>query len=151
MLVVHFQRAGKVKSLPVPANARIPAPHQGKTYFSAKVAYEYPIYYVQTDGSVSMFVITSTGVVVIDAPPAIGAGMEQAIRDVTNLPVTHLIYTHSHSDHIGNANATIFKNAEKVAHEETAKVLAARNDPARPVPTNTFSGCTKTVTLSGIR
>jgi glyoxylase-like metal-dependent hydrolase (beta-lactamase superfamily II) len=144
---VRNTRATKIKSLPVPANAVVPGPLPGKSYFSAKITKD--VYYVQMDGSISMFVLTSYGVVVVDAPPAIGGNMSLAIKEVTNLPVTYLIYTHSHGDHIGNANHPMFQNAERVAHEETAKVLRERNDPNRPVPRTTFSGCSRTLFIGG--
>lgn len=56
---------------------------------------------------------------------------------MTDKPVTHVVYSHEHTDHIGAAS--LFpKNATIVAHKETARLVAARNDPRRPVPTITF-------------
>jgi len=143
------RKRATVESLPIPVNAQIPGPLTGKSYFSAQVVKD--VYYVQKEGSLSLFIVTNCGVVVVDAPPSIGADMEMAIKEVTTKRVTHLIYTHSHGDHIGNANATLFKNAEIIAHEETTKVLKERKDPARPVPRTSFSGCSKNLNIGDKR
>jgi glyoxylase-like metal-dependent hydrolase (beta-lactamase superfamily II) len=92
-----------------------------------------------TDGVYqSMFVVTSSGVVVVDAPPSIGANLTKAIAEVTALPVTHMIYSHSHTDHIGSS--TVFPDAIPIiAHEETKRLLVRSADPNRRIPTVTFS------------
>lgn len=48
------------------------------------------------------FVITDTGVVVIDAlgSPALAQRLVDKIRGLTPLPITHVIVTHYHADHI---------------------------------------------------
>jgi len=83
-----------------------------------------------------MFLVTQEGVVVVDAPPAIGDKMFAAVSEVTDRPITHLIYSHAHKDHIGAAN--LFQNVIRVAHNETARVLNERNDPNRSVPDMNF-------------
>ncbi|WP_245331876.1 MBL fold metallo-hydrolase [Bradyrhizobium sp. NAS80.1] len=50
-----------------------------------------------------MFLVYDKGVVVVDAPPSYSAHLKQAIADVTDRPITHLIYSHAHIDHIGGA------------------------------------------------
>src|SRR4051812_12776163 len=46
-----------------------------------------------TDGVYqAMFLVTDQGVVVVDAPPTIGANLLRAITDVTDQPITHVIY-----------------------------------------------------------
>jgi glyoxylase-like metal-dependent hydrolase (beta-lactamase superfamily II) len=62
------------------------------------------VYYVTNTAYNALFAVTSFGVVLIDAP---GAFVLSAIRDVTQLPLTHLIYSHAHVDHIGAAGAVI--------------------------------------------
>jgi glyoxylase-like metal-dependent hydrolase (beta-lactamase superfamily II) len=59
------------------------------------------------------------------------------IREVTDKPITHLIYSHSHADHIAGANA-LGKVPTIIAHAETKRLLARDNDPHRPPPTVTF-------------
>ena len=84
------------------------------------------------------FVVTSKGVVVIDAPPAMIDKLQAAIAKTTKQPATHVILTHSHFDHIGGV--TKFKGAKIVAHELTKSVLAVYPDADRPVPMITFAG-----------
>jgi glyoxylase-like metal-dependent hydrolase (beta-lactamase superfamily II) len=62
------------------------------------------VYVVSAGGSNSMFLVTQEGVVVVDAPPAIGDKIFAAVSNVTDRPITHLIYSHAHKDHIGAAN-----------------------------------------------
>jgi glyoxylase-like metal-dependent hydrolase (beta-lactamase superfamily II) len=101
------------------------------------------LYWV-TDGSYdAMFLVTDEGVVVVDAPPSIGQNYLKAITDVTDKPITHVIYSHAHLDHIGAAG--IFpKNATYVAHQATglelqrAMSLASNTSAIPPIPTLTF-------------
>ena len=95
------------------------------------------LYYV-TDGLYNaMFLIYDKGVIAADAPPTIGEKYIKAIKDVTDKPITHLIYTHSHTDHIGGA-IYFPKNIEIIAHRDTYDVLKKRFDPRRIVPTTVF-------------
>jgi len=91
-----------------------------------------------TDGAYStMFLVTSAGVIACDAPPTLGANYLKAIAEVTDRPVTHLIYSHEHVDHI--AGAHLFpKDMTIIGHRRTAELLASRKDPRRPPPTVTF-------------
>src|SRR5258706_7341544 len=58
--------------------------------------------YVVISGFVqAAFVVTGEGVVLVDAPPALDGKIQAAIASVTDKPVTHFIYTHSHADHVG--------------------------------------------------
>jgi glyoxylase-like metal-dependent hydrolase (beta-lactamase superfamily II) len=102
------------------------------------------LYWV-TDGSYNaMFLVTDKGVVAVDAPPSIGKNYLKAIAEVTDKPVTYVIYSHAHIDHIGAAG--IFpKNTTFIAQQETAAELqraksVARNASMVPsIPTVTFS------------
>ena len=101
------------------------------------------LYWV-TDGSYNtMFLVTDEGVVAIDAPPSIGRNYLKAIADVTDKPITHVIYSHAHLDHIGAAG--IFpNNATYIAHQDTglelqrAMSLASNTSAVPPIPTITF-------------
>ena len=101
------------------------------------------LYWV-TDGSYNaMFLVTDEGVVVVDAPPSIGQNYLKAIADVTDKPITHVIYSHAHLDHIGAAG--IFpKNATYISHQLTgeelqrAVSLTSNTSAIPPVPTITF-------------
>ena len=81
------------------------------------------LYWV-TDGSYNtMFLVTDEGVVAVDAPPSIGANYIKAISEVTDQPITHVIYSHSHLDHIGAAASIFPENATYIAHEAIAEEL----------------------------
>jgi len=79
------------------------------------------LYWV-TDGAYNtMFMVTSEGVVAVDAPPTLGAKYLQAISEVTSKPVVYLIYSHEHTDHIGAAY--LFpKTVKIIAQKETARI-----------------------------
>jgi len=123
---------------PVPAGALGPTVN-ASGYSVGHVAAN--LYWV-TDGFYqAMFVTTPRGVVLVDAPPTIGHNLPRAIAEVTaarNLPdrVTHVIYSHSHADHIGAAG--IFPGAVRIAHAQTKQLLRDARDPNRPLPTVTF-------------
>ncbi len=101
------------------------------------------VYIVSAGGYNSLFLVSQEGVVVVDAPPAIGDKIFAAVSNVTDMPITHLIYSHAHKDHIGAAN--LFENVTIIAHNETAKILNERNDTNRPIPDKNF---TKEINLS---
>ena len=62
--------------------------------------------YMITDNAIqSMFMVYETGVVVMDAPQAYAAHIVAGISEVSDKPITHLIYSHSHADHIGGATS----------------------------------------------
>jgi len=133
--------SGAPGAAPVPSAARGPAIPQDKGYLVREI--RGGLYWV-TDGTYqAMFLTTGRGVIAVDAPPSLGKKYLQAIRDVTREPVTHVIYSHAHKDHIGAA-AMFPRNAKFVAHRDTATNLARAKDPDRPVPTVTF---TRTMTL----
>jgi glyoxylase-like metal-dependent hydrolase (beta-lactamase superfamily II) len=85
-----------------------------------------------------MFLTTGEGVIVIDAPQPIGEKYLHAIADVTDEPITHMIYSHSHPDHTGSAGQIFPEDIEYIAHQDTADILISENDPNRPIPTITF-------------
>lgn len=58
--------------------------------------------YMVTDGSYqSIFLVARNSVIVVDAPPTIGHNLFKGIRTVTDLPISHVVYSHAHADHIG--------------------------------------------------
>jgi len=96
------------------------------------------LYWV-TDGAYqAMFLTTGEGVILVDAPPSLGPNLAKAISDVTDEPVTYVVYSHHHADHIGAAGQ-FAETATCVGHEATAALLDRDDDPNRPVPTVTFA------------
>ncbi len=113
-----------------------------KGYFVVEIADG--LYWLNDFAYQVMFLTTGEGVIVVDVPPSMGENILNAIAEVTDEPVTHVIYSHIHKDHIGAAN--IFPDTVTIiAHKDTATHLAMKNDPGRPVPTITFDD---TYTLS---
>ncbi|HQS01314.1 MULTISPECIES: MBL fold metallo-hydrolase [unclassified Polaromonas] len=71
------------------------------------------------------FVVTPAGVVVIDAlgSPALATRLMAEIRKVTPQPVTHVIVTHYHADHIYGLQAFKAQGARIVAHRAARDYL----------------------------
>ncbi|SCB27324.1 MBL fold metallo-hydrolase [Rhizobium hainanense] len=121
--------------LPVPNSAAVPPVDPAKGYRLQELGHG--LYMVTDNAYQSMFMVYDKGVVVMDAPPSYSAHLKQAIAEVTDRPITHLIYSHAHIDHIGGA-ADLGGHPIIVAQEETKRLLERSNDPKRPVPTVTF-------------
>jgi glyoxylase-like metal-dependent hydrolase (beta-lactamase superfamily II) len=96
--------------------------------------------YVVLDGFyLAMFVVSTEGVIVIDAPPTTDMNLVYAVGNVTDKPVTHMIYSHAHADHIGSAFRFAGPHVNIIAHEETLRLLKeVPADPFRPIPKTTF-------------
>jgi glyoxylase-like metal-dependent hydrolase (beta-lactamase superfamily II) len=124
------------KYLDVPASAKGPAIPAGRAYRTENLGGG--LYMITDNAYQSAFLVHDSGVVVIDAPPGYAARIPQAIAEVTDRPVTHVIYSHSHTDHIGGVNA-LGGAPVIIAQEETARLLTRAADPNRPLPTVTFT------------
>ena len=73
-------------------------------------------------GNTGVF-ITSKGVVVVDSKnPGWGQPLLDKIKELTPNPVTHLINTHTHFDHV-SGNVEFPTTVEIVAHENTATLM----------------------------
>jgi glyoxylase-like metal-dependent hydrolase (beta-lactamase superfamily II) len=120
----------------VPASARGPEVPLSKGYRLQELGRG--LYMVTDNAYQSMFLVHDSGVVVVDAPPSYAARLRTAIAEVTNRAITHLVYSHSHVDHIGGAK-TLGGRPIIIAHEETARLLKRAADVNRPLPTVTFS------------
>lgn len=77
------------------------------------------------------FVITPGGVVVVDAlgSPALARRLLAEIRKLTPLPVTHVVATHFHADHVYGLQAFKAAGAKVIAHRGAREYLAS--DTAR--------------------
>jgi glyoxylase-like metal-dependent hydrolase (beta-lactamase superfamily II) len=96
------------------------------------------LYMVTENVYQSMFMVHERGVVVIDAPPSLAAFIPKAIAEVTDRPITHLIYSHSHADHIGGA-LSLGGRPIIIAQVETKKLLERAHDANRPLPNKIFA------------
>ena len=130
---LHPEKMREAASLP--ESAKGPQIDFSKGYLVEEI--KDGLYWV-TDGTYNtMFLTTGQGVIAIDAPPSIGENYLKAIEEVTDEPITHVIYSHTHIDHIGSA-AMFPDEAIIIAHQDTASELEDRNDPNRPIPNVTF-------------
>src|SRR4026209_2289231 len=59
------------------------------------------LYMITDNGYQSMFMVYDKGVVGVDAPTSYAQYSLKGIAEVTDNPITHVIYSHSHNDHIG--------------------------------------------------
>ncbi|MGW5664673.1 MBL fold metallo-hydrolase [Streptomyces sp. NPDC003758] len=95
------------------------------------------VHWVTDGGYQCAFVVCDDEVVAIDAPPSLGRLVTRAIRDVTDKPITHVLYTHFHGDHIGTVNQ-FPDDAVRIAQQETHAMLSETGDSLRRLPDVTF-------------
>src|SRR5712692_7593322 len=134
---------------PVPKRALGP-PVNADGYFVGQIKGD--LYWVTDSFYTAMFLTTQDGVVLVDAPPTIGHNLLRAIGAVTQAngrpsQVTHLVYSHSHADHIG-ASSLLGSDVVRIGHRECRTLLLRDNDPNRPPPEVTFED-RHTLTVGG--
>lgn len=112
-----------------------PLPERGYNYF--KIAEN--TYFVHDDFENMAFFVTDVGVVVYDAKPDVTPYLLEVVKEVTDKPITHVIYSHHHRDH-AEGMYLFPKSAIKIANDETARYLKRANDPKRPLPDVVWSG-----------
>lgn len=106
-----------------------PLPERGFNYF--QIADN--AYFVHDNFEHQVFFVTDVGVVVYDALPDVTPFTLKAIAEVTDKPITHVIYSHHHADHARGMH--LFpESATIIGSKETAQLLKDVNDPLRPVP-----------------
>ena len=115
------------------------------------------------------FVVTPAGVVVIDAlgSPALAERLAAEIRKITPKPITHVIVTHYHADHIYGLQTFKAMGARIIAHSAAKEYLnsdAARlrleasrqelapwvNEDTHLVEADEWIGGSKTLTIGGM-
>jgi glyoxylase-like metal-dependent hydrolase (beta-lactamase superfamily II) len=100
------------------------------------------LFVMQGGGGNSSVFVTGSGVVVVDTKnPGWGQPLLDAIRKVTEKPVTTIVNTHTHGDHV-SGNVEFPASVEVVTHENTAanmKVMRPNSSAApNPNPPNIF-------------
>jgi glyoxylase-like metal-dependent hydrolase (beta-lactamase superfamily II) len=87
------------------------------------------LYMMRGGGGNSAVFITATGVTVVDTKnPGWGAPLLEKIKSVTDKPVTTIINTHTHGDHV-SGNVEFPATVEVVTHENTAKNMQEMRGP----------------------
>jgi len=123
------------KHLEVPESSKGPPVDPAKGYRIQDLGQG--LYMVTDNGYQNMFMVYDKGVVLVDAPPSYAQYIPKAIAEVTDKPITHIIYSHAHNDHIGGTKG-LGGHPIIIAQEETKRLLLRANDPNRPIPTVTF-------------
>jgi len=123
------------KYMDIPESAKGPAVDPAKGYRLQELGKG--LYMITDNIYQSMFMVYDKGVVVVDTPPTFALHIPQAIAEVTTQPITHVVYSHSHIDHIGGTRG-LGGTPIIIAQEETKKLLEQAKDPNRPLPTVTF-------------
>ena len=80
------------------------------------------------------FVVTADGVVAIDAGSSrdhVAAALRD-LREITDLPVTHVILTHGHWDHVGGLGALLADGATVIAQANLPDELRLENSGPPP-------------------
>jgi quinoprotein relay system zinc metallohydrolase 2 len=74
------------------------------------------------------FILGEDSVAVIDAggSRAVGEAVYLAVRQVTEKPISHLILTHMHPDHVMGAEVLIEAGAQVIGHRKLGQALVAR-------------------------
>jgi cyclase len=101
------------------------------------------LYVIKGGGGNTAAFVTTSGVVVVDTKVAgWGEAILEKIRSVTDKPVTMIINTHTHGDHVGS-NAEFAPTVEIVAQENTKanmeKMDAFKGAKAQFLPGRTFT------------
>lgn len=132
-------RGDTIVAAPVPPAALGPQVAWAKGYHVAEVTPGSGVYWVTEGSHQVLFFTTGRGVVVVDAPPIFGDKIAKAIAEVTREPVTHLIYSHHHADHI--AGAWQFPaGIQVIASAATAARLRALQAGSRAAPFGVLVG-----------
>jgi len=92
------------------------------------------LYLMRGGGGNSAVFITATGVVVVDTKnPGWGQPLIEAIRKVTDKPVTTIINTHTHGDHV-SGNVEFPASVEVVTHVNTEANMKVMRTPTGIAP-----------------
>jgi glyoxylase-like metal-dependent hydrolase (beta-lactamase superfamily II) len=92
------------------------------------------LYMMRGGGGNSAVFITASGVVVVDTKnPGWGQPLLDKIKSVTDKPVTMIINTHTHGDHV-SGNVEFPATVEVVTHANTAKNMQEMRTPSGITP-----------------
>jgi glyoxylase-like metal-dependent hydrolase (beta-lactamase superfamily II) len=80
-------------------------------------------YWVQHQNYSATFYVGDKGVLLFDAPERVGETMLKAVAEVTKLPVTALVLSHDHADHIADTPAI---RAAAAQAKTTLRIIASK-------------------------
>ena len=104
--------------------------------------------FTSTGFTVSMFVVTEAGVMVVDPmDPAHAAALLAEIRRVTAAPVRFLFYSHNHWDHVRGGRVFREAGAVIVSHAAARDYIAANPTEDLELPDQTWTGARAAFTL----
>ena len=139
-----------VAQAPAPAPAQ-PAAQQ-PMFATTKVEGTDNVYIFRYQNHQSMFIVTPAGVIVTDPisyvrPQAAKAYLDE-IRKITQAPITYLVYSHHHYDHI--AGGKVFKDAGAtvISHRRAKERLVQLKAPDVVIPDQVVDG-KRTIKLGG--
>ena len=106
------------------------------------------VYRLQNNFHYSMVVVTDEGAVVTDPINADAAAwIKTEVAKLTDKPVTHLIYSHSHADH-ASGGATLAENAKVIAQANAPDAIDGVKVTERFEDTHEFTTGDKTFELT---
>jgi cyclase len=118
-------------------------------------------YMLEGAGGNVTFAVGTDGIIMVDSQFApMHDKLKAAIEKISPLPIKYLINTHYHGDHTGG-NAAFHKDGATVVAQDNIRVrlvagttngLTGAKTPPQPadaLPTDTYSGGSKTVTVGG--
>lgn len=107
------------------------------------------VYLFQNNFHMSLIVPTSEGTVRVDPIDAeAGAWLNDNLAEITDQPVTHLIYSHSHGDHASGGSA--HAGAEVIAHEDAPADIHGTTPTVRVGDTHVMTVGGKTFELTNL-
>ncbi|MCA0044589.1 MBL fold metallo-hydrolase [Celeribacter litoreus] len=85
------------------------------------------VYFYQRQFYGTIFYVGDEGVLMIDALEGRADTIKAAVAEVTDLPITAILYSHDHADHIADASKLLesFPDARVIATEATVEVMDA--------------------------
>ncbi|WP_407495636.1 MBL fold metallo-hydrolase [Pseudooceanicola sp. MF1-13] len=109
------------------------------------------VYFFQSSFYGTVFYVGEEGVLVIDALEGSAEALQAAVAQVTDLPITALVYSHDHADHIADAGKLIEANPDlRVIATEGTVELMERLGSNLPRPTEVVSTETNTITFEDL-
>ena len=109
------------------------------------------IWFFQRQHAGTIFYVGDEGVMIFDALAGATNAINEAIAEVTDLPITALLYSHNHNDHIGDASvlAEQIPSLRIIATEATVEVME-RLGSNHPKPTETINADTNTFSFEAL-